>query len=478
MDHKQRSIAEKYSLDYYRRSLATRSWKSPWNYAALVLALLVIGGMYLFGGNTVFQAAPVASVHSSFGTNCASCHDQSWAPAKRLTTLSDEHHSVSDDTCAKCHSAGPHAPFTLAEPACAACHQEHRSEKRLTDVADGACIRCHQDLTSTANAAASFSPKIRQFEAGTSGHPEFALLRSSVETIGPRHGVRTVAKYIDAADGRGKWVDRGVLKFNHRVHLDPAGVLNPDRKRTVMSCSSCHQSEHDGGYMKPIQYELHCASCHPLPLSGPFSEPTKLPHSSVEEVRGVIRERLARVIERALRDNPVVESHLPRLPVPAWLSADQEQQLAAQMEIADHAVFGLEAKGMCRHCHHIDQRDGQWHVAVSNPTVADDVTSGDMVPSRWMAHARFNHKSHRAVECAACHTAVESSETADILMPSINVCLACHGEGASTSSNHISADCVLCHTYHMESHADVLKGVPLKQLIPDGRSSPVDNSTP
>ena len=60
MDPK-RSIAEKYSLDYYRRSLPTRSWKSPWNYAALLLALLVIGGMYLIARDTAFQAAPVAS---------------------------------------------------------------------------------------------------------------------------------------------------------------------------------------------------------------------------------------------------------------------------------------------------------------------------------------------------------------------------------------------------------------------------------
>src|SRR5262249_21134962 len=99
---KNRSISEKYSLDYYRHSLPTRAWKSRWNYVALALALLAFGGMYLFGRNKTFQAAPVASVHSSFGANCGACHDQSWGTGKRMVAASNEQHSVSNEACQKC----------------------------------------------------------------------------------------------------------------------------------------------------------------------------------------------------------------------------------------------------------------------------------------------------------------------------------------------------------------------------------------
>jgi predicted CXXCH cytochrome family protein len=473
MDEK-RSIAEQYSLDYYRRARPTRAWKSPWNYVALLVTLLVLAGMYAVGRNSTFQAAPVASVHASFGADCASCHDQSWAVARRLTTLSDVHHSVSDLACQKCHAAARHAIISLAEPACVVCHQEHRPEKTLVEVADSACTSCHRDLPTLGLADVSFAPKIRQFETGAGGHPEFSLLRTDANAVGTRHEARVVARFIDAEMGGGAWRDRGGLKFNHRVHLDPAGVLNPAREQVQLVCSDCHVSYTDGGYMRPVEYEKHCTKCHPLSLAAPFSELGQLPHSSVDEVRGVIRERLARRTEQisVQQTQTEAENRLPRLPSPARLNSDQENQVANQMELADHAVFGVEAKGMCRKCHHFIERDDQWHVLVEDPTVvaeeniAGPFTQREMVPSRWMRHARFNHKNHRAVECVECHQAKTSTETADILMPPISLCQTCHGDGAQTDSMHAKADCVVCHTYHDETHTLKFEGVPLKQLFP------------
>jgi predicted CXXCH cytochrome family protein len=90
----------------------------------------------------------------------------------------------------------------------------------------------------------------------------------------------------------------------------------------------------------------------------------------------------------------------------------------------------------------------------------------EMVPSRWMRHARFNHGSHRAVDCIVCHDAPSSTQTTDILMPSISVCRTCHGDDARSAATRVSADCVLCHTYHGETHATEFHGVPLDQLFP------------
>ena len=486
MDQKQRSIADKYSLDYYRRSLPTRSWKWPWNTAALVLAVLVVVSMYLIGRNTTFQAAPVAGAHSSFGTSCASCHDQNWAAARRLVQFSDVHHSVSDAACQACHQAAPHATAPLKEPACAACHQEHRPDNRLVDLADGACVRCHRDLNATGISQASFASHIGGFEEGVAGHPEFAVLRPNDDSVGSRHEARSLARFVKLGQGTGQWRDRSGLKFNHRVHLDPAGVLNPQRAQTKLACADCHANDPDSGYMRPIQYEQHCAHCHPLSVSTPLAALGQLPHSSVEQVRGVLRERIAQQMEKSSAQSTALagQGRPPGLPRPARLSADQERELSTQMELADHAVFGFEAKGMCRRCHHVVQRDEQWHVLLESPTVADDagVTSMDpaaeMVPSRWMPHARFNHKSHRAVACGECHPAETSSETADILMPSIAMCRTCHGDSTRVPSMRVRADCVLCHTYHDDRHAAPFEGVPLERLFPQSSSASATAFTP
>jgi predicted CXXCH cytochrome family protein len=457
MDQSDRSISEKYSLDYYRHLLPTRAWKLRWNLLALIVAMLAIGGMYLFGGKTAYQAAPVASVHSSFGTSCSACHTESWGAARRLATLDSGPRSVPNAACIACHPAEPH---TLAmkqsdEPHCAECHQEHRPESDLTRLADSACIQCHQDLAVVPAADVSFVSAIRQFDAGTGGHPEFALLRSSAlgKSMSSPHQAPLVAAF-DANER--KWLDRGGLKFNHKHHLHIDGLkVDWQTEPFVLGCANCHVAS-DDGYMLPINYEQHCQKCHPLALAEPFGDLKTLPHASAEEVRGVIRERLARRIGKASEPVAAELQQLPRLPKPIRLSADQERQLADDMEQADHAIFGPEAKGACTKCHYLTPRDGTWPVLAENPAVVSEPKftrtkeAPDIVPERWMRHAVFDHKAHRAVSCMECHAATTSERAQDILMPSIDVCRKCHGDAPTSQNASISADCVLCHTYHHE----------------------------
>jgi hypothetical protein len=463
MDKKTKPITEKYALDYYRHSRPTRTWKWWWNVAAVGLGAAVVAGVYLFERDAAFHAAPVSSVHSTFGNRCELCHDQAGHTAWRLITLGDSFHSVSDAACQACHRAAVHQTDLVAGPACVACHQEHRPDQALSHVMDGHCTDCHRQLELDDGQPASFFAEIDRFGVGGVAHPEFAVLRTSEEDVGPRHGAHAVAAF--AAAGRpgtrqdrmhgargGQWVDRGGLKFNHKMHLDPAGVVHPDREKRLLACSACHVPEASGQYMQPIEYERHCAQCHPLRLTGPLSRLGEIPHRAVEEVRGVVRERLSRLRQESQREASADRSTSPPgppgaapprlalLPTPAVLSEADELKIDELMVRADHAVFGLEAKGMCRHCHHVEIRDGEWHVPHVNPLVGDGVVRGSpdpahraggsvgrpattnkMVPDRWLPHARFDHQSHRAIQCGECHAAAESSATGDILLPSIAV---------------------------------------------------------
>jgi hypothetical protein len=440
-------IAEWYSLDYYRRPLATRRWKSPWNWAFFGLSLAGLVALYAAQREASFQAAPVSSVHSMFADKCSACHDGSWQPLARLATLSDAHHSVSDAACQACHKASAHVTSGLAEPACASCHQEHRPGHSLTDLADTSCTQCHGDLTARSSST-GFHATIAQFAEGNSGHPEFELLRAGDAAVSANHRTHEVGVLV-SSDAETRWLDRGGLKFNHQHHLDPAKILDPStRKSVTLTCADCHTPEADGAYMKPIVYERHCARCHPLKL-GTLGE---FPHASVEQVRGVLRERLAK--RRELSAAKSSKRELPLLPAPAHLTADQEQELERMMLALDRAVFAPEAKGMCRHCHHVEQRDGNWHVSFVNPNVSQTAGGATMmVPDRWLQHGEFHHGKHRAIACGECHTAATSDSTADILLPSITECRKCHGPDAAIATTRVRDNCTLCHTYHKEGNA-------------------------
>ncbi|HEY4233452.1 MAG TPA: cytochrome c3 family protein [Lacipirellulaceae bacterium] len=478
--NKPRTIAQKYSLDYYRRSLATRAWKPRWNYAALLLAVIGLAALYAYRRNAAFQAAPVSTAHASFGTRCELCHDQSWQAGKRLFTFTSAVHSVSNVSCQACHRASDHVKDLVPAATCVTCHQEHRPDGQLIQVADSDCTRCHEKLALENGAANSYYREIKQFAAGSAAHPEFAVLRSVPDDVGPRHGATCVAIFVAGKAGDGKWLDRGGLKFNHHVHLNPEGVVDPEGHKTVLTCSVCHQPESDGNLMQPIQYELHCARCHPLRLSGPLSSLGALPHSSVEEVRGVIRDRLSRELAKspqhessppAEQPRPESKTTLPRLPLlpaPAELSDEEGQQFNTELAAADHAVFGLEAKGMCRKCHYLEARGDDWHVFITNPLIAGNQPSDAdarpaMVPRRWLQSANFDHASHRAVECKDCHAAEPSKETSDILLPSIDTCRKCHSANATAVSTPVRSDCVFCHTYHAAGLS--IPGIPLEQLL-------------
>src|SRR5262249_30604865 len=75
------------------------------------------------------------------------------------------------------------------------------------------------------------------------------------------------------------------------------------------------------------------------------------------------------------------------------------------------------------------------------------------IPVRWLRHAVFDHGVHRPIQCVECHKATTSTQTADVLMPSVSVCRECHrsGSGARTA-------CVECHLYHDKSLETDLNG--------------------
>ena len=193
-------------------------------------------------------------------------------------------------------------------------------------------------------------------------------------------------------------------------------------------------------------------------------------------------------------------------------AADPVPEAERKTVRAGHGVAGVEARGSCSYCHTVkpsdektDELNGGWRiigprypteqlslsrVKQALRTQAEQDNSGEtdeeiarrvkellstrnisgdtkddgyrMIPSRWMPHAQFSHNAHQMMNCAECHDgAVQSSQTADILLPSIELCRKCHSStpdqpNGEARARHLGAraDCVECHTYHDHARDD------------------------
>ena len=102
--------------------------------------------------------------------------------------------------------------------------------------------------------------------------------------------------------------------------------------------------------------------------------------------------------------------------------------VGTQVEGTEPGLF----KQRCEYCHTVAKGAG------SVPEIVPTA-----IPSRWLPHARFDHGAHRPVACVECHKAATSTETKDVLLPTVATCRECHQHkvGART-------DCVECHRYH------------------------------
>jgi hypothetical protein len=239
-----------------------------------------------------------------------------------------------------------------------------------------------------------------------------------------------------------------------------------ERHHVVLDCQSCHQLDSAGRYMLPIRYEQHCQQCHPLSvqLVGEWKDGTKreiasafskkpAPHPTPAEgpdtVRAALRERLTELIQRASGLVGTEGLAAPRL-VPgsrraAPLTGEQWDWTNRQLGHIERLLF--DGAGGCQYCHqeatHPEKR----------PNGLPEYRASAL-PSRWYPHSVFRHDSHRMLTCGECHTAANSKQSSDVLMPAIDNCRACHNPrvGART-------DCAECHMYHNVEGKQQFRGI-------------------
>jgi len=420
-------------LDYYRRPRQLRRLRSLviWLVLGMTAALLAL--TLWLGRQSLYQAGPLSVAHAMFDNDCARCHTEAFQPARRLLPSNAELRSVKNDSCKACHDGPIHHKQQVGDPSCSSCHQEHRGHPLLAQVANSHCTSCHANLRRKDGS----QPAFQNVSSFAYDHPEFALWRDEP----PK--------------------DPGRLHFNHQAHLtlQSRGVPGPDGKPMTeeLACQSCHRPDAQRQYMLPVNYEQHCAQCHPLSvqLDGSWNNDSvreaaakfraqPAPHKAPAVVRAALRDRLTELVQRTqaiLEPDSSSPASLPRLP---WRQAaeqklDEQAWVKQQLRQTERILF--DGGGGCQYCHLVKDQAAPR----ANPSELPCYLVTNL-PTRWFRHSHFSHASHQMVKCTECHAAETSRLTSDVLMPRIESCRKCHTPQVGARS-----DCVQCHHYHDHS---------------------------
>lgn len=476
--------ASRIPLNYYKTPNRMERWKSKLALLALLVTAGAVGAAWVLrdGGKEFISRGPVAGVHAAWDNQCQACH----ADFKPMTKgnvasaffgQSGSHDFASNLRCEQCHAGTDHNDKMKLDmtQSCGGCHRDHRGrDTSLVRLADADCTSCHANLK--ANVA---DGKQTDFEsiASFATHPEFKPLKN----------------------------DPGRLKFNHKLHMTPGQVDPPDaagpmtlgriadaatRKRyaeapwqlnkadgeaVVLDCASCHRLDAGdwgitmkdkpaslaasalrpraaGAYMQPINYELHCAACHPLTfdakVKGKDGQLIAAPHGlQPAQVRDFIfgayadkmggegiKQWLQDAMKSAANPERPLPGKRPQASVGDATAEAAEYVFNSNVDRADN--FLKSGKTACGECH---------EYAVSGKTKTIEPV---LVNDVWLPHAKFSHTAHRAFECRGCHKdAYTSEKSSAILIADVTSCRECHSPAGGVRS-----DCTECHRYHNGGH--------------------------
>jgi predicted CXXCH cytochrome family protein len=440
--------------------------------------------------STIASKGPLSQPHAIWDSTCQACHvsfapinGSRWSPAPWASK------DAGSKKCAACHAGPIHHQNQHADsvPDCAECHRDHRGrDASLLAMDDSACTTCHQNLTSHRD-----------------GPPVIPDIPDSVTRFDEKsHPDLTAAWTARAKDARR-------IKFNHARHLAEglplekggkpwtfADLSEPDRARygckpgesldrpIKLTCASCHETDPSelatsvdrrarsageprspGAYMRPIVYENHCAACHRLEFDAKLPD-AKMRHGiSAQEVFADLKQLYA---AQAVKTDPdLLRQFVPPRPMPGQPASHANQLIQQAVDqkalTAAGILFGAAldenvrrqsnlpaSRRGCVECHMLKGAAGP---IVNLQSLASIEIEPPVMTPVWQEHAFFNHKTHRALDCAVCHAEVGlSKENGDRrLLPDIARCVTCHAPSGSENAGHFggaSSACTECHRYH------------------------------
>jgi len=370
----------------------------------------------------VWTSGGISSAHKFFGDSCETCH---------VTPF----RQVDDPTCLNCHQGIEHHAdaqrfsfATFADNTCQNCHKEHQGNRTIALSNQSFCADCHADFKDKAPK----SDLLTVSDFGTD-HPDFkptVVIDSALHTAD--RSIFMGAKTPPREDSS--------LDFPHDRHMRQGGVRDPVRGNVQLGCENCHQTDGGGGYMLPISFEQHCHQCHVLKFDT-FVPDRELMHGKPEEMFKQVRDVYDSVAMRGGYEEPEAPALIRRRPGEQLSAAQKKEALDWAAAKTASILNGRFGKGQCDSCHKLYES-----TASGGATGAGWGVEPVSAANIWYPKSRFSHGSHRDMECGSCHEARTSVTSADVLMPSIAGCRACHG--GEQAADKVPSTCISCHEFH------------------------------
>ena len=413
-----------------------------------------------------WTSGPVIRGHAIIENDCSNCHDGLFR-------------GVSNESCTDCHvDVRRHTPMArnmpgLDDMSCSNCHLEHRGrEIALADQGATYCVTCHGDLSS--QLADTQLPDASDF--GTD-HPPIRL--AVVEDPSER-AIRMVWKESIEEDSG--------VEFDHHFHTSQA-IEGPEDEEWL-DCGQCHQVEADGRTMQPIRFDRNCRRCHELDagVSAFESEAGRtLIHGDAEQLREQLRTFFTnQVLEGRVTDRRAPSGLRQRLPGPLIGTEERARSarwIGSMVARADERVFDEDG---CAKCHQV--------IGGSVSAQTGDWVSREVAPvqvqQNWIQSARFSHSAHATQACATCHPGATvrdtdldvdeeprwarigaipygriaeraeftvSESSAEIMIPTLEVCRGCHVSTGQGGHQKVSSTCSSCHDFHDHALAPMVQ---------------------
>jgi len=428
-----KKLAKRIDLQYFKRSHPLRRWRFWLSVAVPVVALGWLMTQRAQGGQRAYSSGPLSASHAVFTRQCSLCH---------VTRAGAFFRAVSDDACLSCHDAPMHHANQMFTPGCSSCHLEHKGALRMTSSSTASCTQCHENLR-TKEGKPQFAGAIADF---VRDHPDFP----------------PSAKKLN---------DPGQIRLNHYLHMKP-DLMGPNSKRVQMMCEDCHHLSGEREHLeyagnapttppdneatepnarsrpvtiKPVTFANGCAGCHTLQFD-PRLGSQQVPHEKPDVVHAFLVKRFQDYIERtpaAVHQPEPLTRQVPGRTRAVRVARNANEWVQFRVGDAERLLWSKT----CKQCHAIRS------VGEGLPEI---VPSG--IRTRWLEHATFDHRAHRMMTCTACHSkALESHDTADVLLPGIQTCRQCHRD-ESRSKEVAEGRCFECHQYHDWSKAQRSKG--------------------
>jgi hypothetical protein len=398
-----------------------------------IVAVLVLTGFFVYplisGRYSAWSSGPVANAHRMIEHDCQRCHG---TPFER----------VPDRSCVECHTISDHAAgykdfvakHAGAEVRCAQCHMEHNGDHGLIARDSRQCVSCHAGMRELEKERDVLNV------ASLATHPEFRVSVSDAAGGERRVSVGDTENAVDPT----------VIKLNHALHLKE-GLRGPQGPVTLQ-CNGCHQlskdkgGSKDNGIMLPIRFDTHCRECHSLGFEERLPD-SQVPHGDGEVVYSTLVAEYAKLLllegEKGVTRKPDVMRALPAgsgLPEGDRHVSPDAKLVEATARRAEEELF---TRTGCFLCHDYKEKP----LSEQRPERSRYTITTPKIPAVWMPKARFDHGAHEGLSCESCHDKTrKSTETRDLLLPSVQVCRECHMQDAR--AGFVESDCAQCHPYH------------------------------